>query len=269
MRRNWIAGVHFCGVLDLTAVAAVLLAFLQPTTQGQTPKAGESKNEPRKVIIRLVRKADGQPISGAIVVVSSYYTRHADGLNVEFVADDDLAERFTDDQGCCQIEAPSGETGVIFWLGKEGFVSVSHSLRWIGKTALAYTTAQGRTQQEVREGTVPTISQELEPGDVIGGLVKDVQGRPIEGAEVTLEFDDFGVGVGVIVGKREGDVLTRSNRVPVNGTFPYLRVKTDPQGRWRTSSLPADFSPKGLVLVRVAIRSCMSDTGVYQRQLSL
>ena len=252
MRGEWIARVHFCGFLDLTAVAVVLLACIQPTTQGQTPKADEKRPEPRKVVIRLVRKADGQPISGATVLVSSYYTHHADGLSVEFVADDDRAERFTDDQGCCQIEAPSGETGVIFWLGKEGFVPVSRSFRWIGKTALAYTTAQGRAQQEVREGKVPTISQELEPGEVIGGLVKDIQGRPIEGAEVTLEFDEFGFGDGGIVGKRDGDVLTRSNGVPRNGAFPYLRVKTDPQGRWRTSSLPADISPEGLVLVRVA-----------------
>jgi beta-lactamase regulating signal transducer with metallopeptidase domain/5-hydroxyisourate hydrolase-like protein (transthyretin family)/peroxiredoxin len=68
----------------------------------------------------------------------------------------------------------------------------------------------------------------LEPGTTIGGVVNDEQGRPIEGATVTIT-----------VPATESDLS--SNR------FPIGVPKTDAKGRWVDSEAPADLS-------RVSIR---------------
>ena len=334
MGRKWISRVHFCSFLDLTAVAAVLLACSQPTTQvfdtaramgiendqlfadaapdrleppravhvnliapgsakflqasltllasrpafghgllrqlqppGQTTKVGEKIAETRKVVIRLVRKADGQPIARAIVVVTSFYYTDRDGFGMETVADDEQAEQITDNRGCCVIEAPGAASGVSILLGKEGFTPVLRTVHWQGKTVFEYETAEGWKRQEVPEGTVPTLTHELAPGEVVGGLVKDTEGRPIEGAELTVAFGDVLPGPG-----NDGDSLTPSFW-SVHGDIPYLRVKTDADGRWRTSSLPTgppQFFRKSVIFLRLSHPQYVSEnSSEFQRQLSL
>jgi hypothetical protein len=70
----------------------------QVEPQERATSAGEKGTERRKVLIRLVRKADVQPISGATVVLTSYRYDLADGYRFENVQDDEL-ERFTDENG--------------------------------------------------------------------------------------------------------------------------------------------------------------------------
>ena len=87
----------------------------------------------------------------------------------------------------------------------------------------------------------------------IGGLVKEIEGRPIVGADVTLAFADA-------FERPDGDFLTRSYW-SVDGDFPYVTVKTDAEGRSRTTSMPVDLGVRPVVLVRVAHPQYVSDTG--------
>ncbi len=148
MRGHGTICPHVWGLLVLAVVAAVLPACILAKAQGQTPKANEKAAETRKVIIRLVRKADGQPIAGAIVVVSSYHYTVGDEFRMEPVAHDEEAEQITDDRGCCLIEAPGGASGVSFLLGREGFAPLLRAVHWKGKTVLQYETAEGWKRQE-------------------------------------------------------------------------------------------------------------------------
>jgi hypothetical protein len=63
------AGWLLLGSVLLCLSPCSLLAHLE--LQDQTPKAGEKKNEPRRVIVRLVRRADQQPVAAASVVKAS------------------------------------------------------------------------------------------------------------------------------------------------------------------------------------------------------
>jgi len=90
----------------------------QVESQEQATNAGEKGTERRKVLIRLIRKADGKPISGATVVVTSYNYVVADGYLSEYVLDEEL-ERLTDEKGCCLIEAPGDVSGLGMWSAKD------------------------------------------------------------------------------------------------------------------------------------------------------
>jgi uncharacterized GH25 family protein len=222
----------------------------------QAPKTAEKKNESRRVALRLVRRADQQPIPGATVLVTS--CRYPNGwwgdpLRAE-------PERLTDQQGRCLIEVPREVNGLGIWAAKDGFAPGTQSVVWEGDTRLLYLSEQGWTPQILRPGSVPTIAKELEPGELIGGLVKDDRGRAIEGAEVTVAFDYPSE-------TPDADLLTPSNW-SADGEFPYVRVKTDAQGRWRCSSLPAGAGGHCALLLRVVHPDYVSDTGGFKRQLS-
>ncbi len=137
---------------------------------------------------------------------------------------------------------------------------VSQSVVWEGDTGPLYLSARGWMPAESRPGSVPTITAELEPGEPIGGRVQDDRGRPIQAAEVTVAF-------GQPSNRPDADFLTPSNW-SADGEFAYLRVKTDADGRWRCSSLPADPDPRTALLLRVAHADYVSDVGGFKRQLS-
>ena len=107
-----------------------------------------------------------------------------------------------------------------------------------------------------------TITQELEPGETIGGFVKDEEGRPIAGAEVT-------------VGHQPGKDNVPDIDVPAPASLslyaglPHLRVKTDAEGRWRCSILPANADPDTRLWFFVEHPDYVSDTGGFSRRLSL
>jgi hypothetical protein len=73
--------------------------------QGQAPNAEEKKYQPRKVVLQLVRKADGRPIPGASVVAGSYLFRIPKGMRAASL--EDRPERVTDQEGRCMIEIPT------------------------------------------------------------------------------------------------------------------------------------------------------------------
>jgi hypothetical protein len=102
---------------------------------------------------------------------------------------------------------------------------------------------------------------ELEPGQPIGGLVEDERRRPIAGAEITVAFDYWT--------RRLDEDLLEPHSIGANDPSPHVRVRTDVEGRWRCSSLPADPGPNSALLLRVEHPDYVSDTGGFQRQLSL
>jgi uncharacterized GH25 family protein len=222
----------------------------------QAQKAGETKNEPRRVALRLVAHADQHPLPGAIVKVVSY--RYPNGWWGDPLPAE--PERLTDQQGRCLIEVSHAVSGLGICAAKDGFAPVTQSVVWEGDTVFQYLSAKGWTLLELRRDSVPTVTKELESGEPIGGLVTNDQGHAIEGAEVTVAFDHS-------TETPDLDLLTPSNW-SADGDFPYVRVKTDAQGRWRCSSLPAGSGGRNALLLRVVHPDYVSDTGGFKRQLS-
>jgi hypothetical protein len=233
-------------------------AGLEP--QEQTPRAADHKNEPRRVIFRLIRQTDGQPIPGALVVVLSYDFDLPDGGSLA-VSGRDEPERLTDPEGRCLIELPGEISGLTISAVKDGLAPAYGATRWQGERWLAFVANGVEGRQEVRLGSVPTVTMEPEPGQPIGGLVQDERGRPIAGAEITVALDYWTRG--------PDEDLLQPHRISANDPCPYVRVRTDAEGRWRCASLRADPGPNSALLLRVEHPDYVSDTGGFQRQLSL
>ena len=119
--------------------------------------------ELRRVVFRLVRKSDGQPVSRATVVVSSYEYEFADGSSSEHLGRDEQTERLTDQQGCCVIEVPADVSGLRVWLGK---ADLPHLPRRAVEREDGLPLQDGPRlgAQEVQEGMVPTVTNELVQG---------------------------------------------------------------------------------------------------------
>jgi uncharacterized GH25 family protein len=233
-------------------------AGLEP--QEQAPGAADHKNQPRRVILRLIRKTDGRPIPGALVVVGSYDFDLPDGGSMAVVRQDE-PERLTDPEGRCLIELPGEVSGLMIWAAEDGLAPEYGAARWQGERRLMFAADGVESRQEIRPGSVPTVTMELGPGQPIGGLVKDERGRPIEGAEITVAFHDWT--------RSPDEDLLEPQRISADDPSPYVRVRTDAEGRWRCSSLPADPGPNSALRLRVEHPDYVSDTGGFQRQLSL
>ena len=152
----------------------------------------------------------------------------------------------TDDQGHCTLELPRNASQVTAFCGKDGFVPAK----------------QAWSEVENGAGLPATYTQELESGLPIGGFVRDEEGKPVAGAEVTVAISQ---------GKSDQpdlDVPSPGN-LSVYAPFPHFRVKTDAQGRWRCSILPANADQGSRLLFFVKHHDYVSDTGGYARRLSL
>ena len=225
---------------------------------GAGARAGENKNEPRRVVFRIIRKSDGQPIPGATVIVSWYDYNNPDGGFA--LRPWDEPERLTDRQGRCPIEAPREVAGLAIRAVKDGFAPSSQDIRWEGDKAFLHPTGEGWIRRDIRPGSAPMVTVEMEPGEPIGGLVKDNQGRPIRRAEVTVGFN---------VPVKDPDVdLLKPSTWGVTGDIPYLRLTTDVEGRWRCSCLPAAPGRGTALVLSVAHPDFVSDSG-FRRRISL
>jgi uncharacterized GH25 family protein len=196
-----------------------------------------------------------------VIIVVSSYLYDLPGGGISSVSPRDEPERLTDSEGRCLVELPREVSGVMIWAVKDGLAPGHGDVRWEGEKGLVCLMNGGWRRQEVRPGSAPTVTLELEPGQPIGGLVKDNHGRPIAGAEVTVAF-------GHHTRRPDADLLTPSNW-SADGDFPYIRVKTDAEGRWRCSSLPADPGRNSALLLGDMHKDYVSDTGGFKRQLSL
>jgi RNA polymerase sigma factor (sigma-70 family) len=222
------------GVLAVGGFVRAGLARLEAENQpvAQAPKAVNQKAGTKTLDLRVVRRSDRQPVAGAMVEVAS-----SDQSAAREVA------LTTDNQGHCLVVLAKPTTILRISVAKDGFVPISHS--WKETDLLP-----------------ETYTQELESGQPIGGFVKNEQGRPIDGADVTVAID-----------RRTDDMPNADVPIPGNlkvfAGFPNIRVKTDHQGRWQCSILPMDADPATRLWFLVTHPDYVSDTAGYSRRLSL
>jgi RNA polymerase sigma factor (sigma-70 family) len=211
------------------------LAATKAKTQEPEADAVRENAGVRTLDFRVVGRSKQQAIAGVTVEISYWLdespheTKHT-----------------TDDQGHCTIELPRNASQVTAFCGKDGFVPAK----------------QAWSEEENGAGLPATYTQELESGLPIGGLVRDEEGTPVAGAEVIVAISQ---------GKSDQPDLDVPS--PGNGSvyapFPHFRVKTDAQGRWRCSILPANADQGSRLLFLVKHDDYVSDTGGYARRLSL
>jgi len=202
-------GVLILGGLVHARLSAVADHPPQPVAakvEAAAAAATEEKTGVSTLEFRVVRRADQRPIPG-VAVEFSYrvdQSRHE-------------TKHTTDDRGRCSIELPRGGSSFTASCGKDGFVP----------------TVQQWGEKEIRAGLPVTYTQELEPGLPIGGFVKDEEGNPVAGAEVTVAISQENSEERDLDGPTLGDISRPAS-------FPHFLVKTDAQGRWRCSILPAN-----------------------------
>jgi RNA polymerase sigma factor (sigma-70 family) len=199
------------------------------------PAATQEKAGVVPLDFRVVSRYDKQPIPGVIVEFSCWVDQSQHEI-----------KQTTDDHGHCTVELPRGASYITASCGKDGFVPTQRA--W--------------SNQEIATRLPTTYTQELETGLPIGGLVQDEEGKPVAGAEVM-----------VAISQGKGDQPDLDVPTPGNGSvyapFPHFQVKTDAQGRWRCSILPANADQGSRLLFLVKHDDYVSDSGGYARRLSL
>jgi RNA polymerase sigma factor (sigma-70 family) len=210
------------GALSFALAGAALLVALTISQAGDDnanpppgpPKpataATDADRSMRVMLIRVIDVRDKKPLKGVALRVD------VNGRPKSNVV--------TDGEGSLKLTFPPGEPkSVSVWAKKDGFVPVSVSWGSVNDAS-----------------ALPTFyAIELEPGTMLGGLVKDEQGQPIEGATVFL-------------------LATRPPRWgqqrPDIWDYP---VKTNAQGRWHCDCLSASLDE---VLIRLSHPDYVSDT---------
>jgi beta-lactamase regulating signal transducer with metallopeptidase domain len=185
-------------VVMLAAVALVAVARIQAQPQ-PAPAPAVSSTEPkpgakeRTIEVSVVDSRTGKPMPGVAIV-----TQWNDGSKGEK----------TDESGRCVVTIPHGDLIYVrLKARKDGFVPLED--RWNLQGALAKPLPEKCTFK-------------MEPGNTIGGVIQDEQGRPIAGATVF---------VGFFFPRRD-----------VVGPTPFLLDEpcvTDASGRWQCKIMPA------------------------------
>ncbi len=162
------------------------------TTQPQVPAGGVAVPDGPHIVVRVMEKATGRPIPRATIQArmgSESGTHAADDLGV-FVFN--LSESIPDQ---VRIATPH-----------EGYV------------------CQGVTLQGLSREKLPkTVEFSLEKGIIIGGLVQDEEGRPVEGASVQSYIGE----------EQQFDRPCVSVRI---------ELTTDAEGRWRAGGVPREVN---------------------------
>ncbi len=232
---GFIAILATVGLLAVGGFVRGGLARIEAEPVGQPPKTVAEQTKPRMLDLHVVRRSDQQPIPGAMVEVARFDkgSWHVTKLT-------------TDAEGRCAIELSGGTVSMSIAIAKDGFVPIRRPI----------------DEKDHAQSPSPTLTQELEPGQPIGGFVRDEQGRPIAGAAVTVAISqgryDF----------PDEDVPGPADPRLYAG-LPFIQVKTDDQGRWRCSILPVKADPTTRLWFFVEHPDHVSDTGGYSRRLSI
>jgi RNA polymerase sigma factor (sigma-70 family) len=184
---------------------------------------------------RVVRPVDQQPITGVAIAAGVY----AQGSYQQITGS-------TDRDGRCVLTIPSKPSALSVNFAKDGLVPVHRT--W--------------AESQIHAGLAASYTQEMEAGEPIGGFVKDEDGKPIAGAELTIALRQ---------GKPEEpdvDVLLPGN-LKSSGPFPYFIVKTDAEGAWRCAILPRNADQGTRLWFELEHPGHASDTAFYSRRLSL
>ena len=181
----------------------------------------------RTMLIHVVGP-DGRPMAG-VDLLRSVWTRKA--------INDRTINRVTDERGEARFTLPEGMYIYRLWASAKGYVPLF--AHW--------------EEPEDPEHTLPSeFTFRLERGTVIGGIVRNEQGKPIERAtvEVTLKHG----------GKRDG--RTGANAWLSEGNDA---VTTDAEGRWTLNNVPPGDDVR--VLLKFTHPDYISDlNGTLQEQ---
>ena len=156
---------------------------------------------------------DGQPIAGAKLFanVSSWdpnatdWTKHWVIKNDHYVSGPD---------GTARIKLPKIVEDLRLWARKDGYAPL-FAIWWVEKEpALA----------EIPE----EFTYHLQKGTILGGIVKNDDGKPIEGVKIEVQYDGKGIRTGV------------SSRAVFDAWLSYgeSAVSTDSLGRWKLDNVP-------------------------------
>ncbi len=195
-------------ILPVTALVASGSQPAAPARLSARPKLARSEEVPepkhvRTVTLEVVGEDDGVSLPGAMVFV-----RGKGGLTYTW-------EGATDEQGRFTIVPPSEST-----------LSFNIVVAPVGYD----------------RGYVSTVSQpapivvKLKRAEVIGGVVRDAQGRPIEGARVFPRIHRF------------AQVWPE---IEASSNSRCMIATTNADGRWRSDALPVGTRPDAQIRVRV------------------
>ena len=184
--------------IPVWATVSLMLLLLQPLNAATTTTAEQGESEPGKFALSVVDKETGKPIPNAGIKVSLY----GKGISNEHRKQ----QLSTDAQGFCTIAFPLQQPELSkFWIKAPGYVPIFAS--WDNSE-------NARKPDPIPESFVFA----LEKGTSIGGVVKNEDGKPVEGVKVFLMF-----------GRQEGKI-----RYSIRDSFST----TDAQGKWRSDILP-------------------------------
>jgi beta-lactamase regulating signal transducer with metallopeptidase domain/protocatechuate 3,4-dioxygenase beta subunit/peroxiredoxin len=223
-RLTWGAGA-------LLVLAAVLVL---PRVQARAPRPvpAEAQAAPapaiaageRTIVVRVVDQDTGKPLPGSDVRVQTYRLEQA------------IERRTADAEGRVAVAVPAATPE---WLTvsahAEGFVPME--LSW--------------TASELLAGPPAEATLALPRGEILGGVVRDAESRPIAGAKVVVWVYRRG--------PREGARLATTR-------FP---VATDAEGRWRADYVPADTPPETEVMLRLEHPDFVSEPGGFRRRFTV
>lgn len=194
-----------------TAAEAAPPAKSEPTAEEPAPD--EPKQIPSKGSMRVrVIGPDGQAIAGAKLFANvSFWNRNAK-LNKQWVIKN--KHYVTDGDGMAEIELPKIVEDLRLWARKDGYAPMF--AMWWPKLEPGLTAIPEEFTYHMQKGTV------------LGGVVKNDDGRPIEGVEVDVRYDENGVQSGP------------TNRAGFDSWLANDgNVRTDAQGRWSLDNVPA------------------------------
>ncbi len=159
-----------------------------------------SQNAKRAILIHTVGP-DGRPMSG-VEVLRSIWTRKP-------IKDRNNRRAVSDDRGQVRFELPEGMYIIRFWTRAKGHVPLF---------------AHWEEEDDPERSLPEEFTFRLKPGTVIGGIVRNADGRPIQGVAVDVELKRGG--------ERDGRTgpgwLTDGSDTPI----------TDAEGRWTLDNVP-------------------------------
>ncbi len=238
LRRRVVAGVAVVGLAGLGLLAGVRLVEAEVSSPGEAQAATVSAakdEQPAKTDSAVSSEPGFRPMQIRVVDPEGKPIVDA-GVTVRAMTDvPQPTKRYrTGTEGVAEIEVPAADCSslqLLIW--QEGRV----------------TTGAHWKQKTVRRAIPAELTVTLEPGTALGGIVRNEQGEPLAGAEVTVNGHK----------SPPGQVLWWS----INDT-----VTSDADGRWVSHRVPKDL--KGFdVKVKVRHPDCVSPSAFDVAEMSI
>jgi beta-lactamase regulating signal transducer with metallopeptidase domain/protocatechuate 3,4-dioxygenase beta subunit/thiol-disulfide isomerase/thioredoxin len=172
-------------------------------------KVETPQDRPRRSMLVHVLGPDGRPMAGVRIHRSVWTRKPIKDANRDFVSDG---------RGPVRVDLPEGMDILRLWARAKGHVPLF--AHW--------------EEEDEPERSVPgEFTFRIRPGTVIGGVVRDVEGRPIRGVIVEVMIARGGRSEG-----RTSPDMWLATEDP--GAKQVTSPVTDEQGRWALDNVPPD-----------------------------